>query len=61
MAQYQIGGIPNKGKKSLSTRLYMKWKKIELGCRRWRDPEIRKQMADARERNNPMNVFARKK
>ncbi len=49
----KIGGIPHKGRKSLSTRLFMKWKRFELGWRRWRDPAMRKESAEAMERRDP--------
>lgn len=47
----KIGGIPNKGKRSFSTYLFMKWKRVELAWRRWSDPEFRKKMAEAREKD----------
>jgi len=51
----KIGGIPHKGRKSLSTRLFMKWKRFELGWRRWRDPVMRKAAAEAMEKRNPFH------
>jgi len=57
----KIGGIPNKGKRSFSTRLFMKWKGIELGWRRWRDPEMRKAKAKAMEERNPFHPKNKKK
>ena len=51
----KIGGIPNKGKRSFSTRLFMIWKGIELGWRRWRDPAMRKAKVEAMERRNPFH------
>lgn len=51
----KIGGIPNKGKRSFSTYLFMKWKRVELGWRRWRDPVMRKAVAEAMERQNPFH------
>lgn len=50
-----IGSIPNKRKVSFSTKLYMKWKKIELGLRRWGDSKMREKAAEAIERRNPFN------
>lgn len=51
----KIGGIPNKGKRSFSTRLFMKWKRIELGWRRWRDPVFHKARVEAMEKRNPFH------
>ena len=56
-----IGNIPNKRKVSLSTRLYMKWKKIELGWRRYLDPEMREANAKAIERRNPFHPSNKRK
>lgn len=50
-----IGSIPNKRKVSFSTKLYMKWKRIELGYRRWCDSKMHEKAAEAIERCNPFN------
>ncbi len=57
----KIGSNPNKGRVSVSTRLYMKWKKVELGWRRWRDPVFHKARVEAMERRNPFHPKNRKK
>ena len=57
----KIGGIPHKGKKSFSTRLFMKWKRVELGWRRWRDPVFHKARVEAMERRNPFHPKNRRK
>ena len=57
----KIGGIPNKGKRSFSTYLFMKWKRIELGWRRWCDPKMRKEAAEAMEKRNPFNPINKRK
>lgn len=55
MARIKVGSNPYKGKASFITRCYMKWKRIELWWRRWRDPEIRAEINKQSERANPFH------